>query len=634
MMKLSIVIPYYNAEPYTSELLDVLAPQICEDVEVILVDDGSRPLFKTEYKWCRVIHQKNKGGAAAKNKGLDHAKGEYIQWIDADDMVPEYFVKRLLEKIDETQADIIEYSWKSFDANGTQHDHRLSDDNDRLDNPSVCTRAFKRSYIGDTRLNENKDATYDEDFSRRMGYLFPESAITVAVIPEYMYFYRTSVDDSSIKKYKRGLKNTKRITYYYEHIRSDMTWLLEEVKREDEKNEVILLTKQCDIPELKRYCQIQTPSRTWTHIMRGDDYPDIEIISVPVRKQVIIYTEYFNKVSGIGTFIYNWCQQMKDSYEILFLYDRVDEFQLKRLRTVVAVMKNSPSQSFICDTLIINRITDRIPKNVAYTQTIQICHACIQSLARIPKDRDHLVNVSQASKDSWGEDAKNGIVIHNMAYKDTQEALLLVSATRIGAADKGKNDSRYIKLAQMMQAAKIPFIWLNFSDVPLNGVPGHFINMGPCNNVQDYIARADYLIQLSDVEACSMSVLEALTNHTALICTPVPSFFEQGVKDGENAHVVPFDMDFDVSVLKSIPKFKYSQDVAKIKRQWKKLLGKTKPFKKYTYIEPQEEEVEVIQYYKDLLLGKELPVGSRHKMAYERARELEEKGFVKVLRGM
>ena len=66
-MKLSIIIPYYNAKQYADELLKVLAPQITPEVEVLLIDDGSTEPFKSRYKWLKVTRQKNKGGAGAKN---------------------------------------------------------------------------------------------------------------------------------------------------------------------------------------------------------------------------------------------------------------------------------------------------------------------------------------------------------------------------------------------------------------------------------------------------------------------------------------------------------------------------------------------------------------------------------------
>ena len=101
-MRLSIIIPYYNTKNYTKELLDALAPQMTEEVECIVVDDGSDEKFATEHKWVKIIHKKNGGPASARNRGIDESKGEYIVFIDSDDMVPDYYVKKILEEIDRT----------------------------------------------------------------------------------------------------------------------------------------------------------------------------------------------------------------------------------------------------------------------------------------------------------------------------------------------------------------------------------------------------------------------------------------------------------------------------------------------------------------------------------------------------
>ena len=111
-MKLSIIIPYYNVKPYTDELLDCLAPQITDDVEVILVDDGSKEIYETKYKeWCTVYRQKNKGVSAARNKGLELSHGEYIAFIDSDDLVAPEYVSRIFSKM---PFDYLDMSWKSF----------------------------------------------------------------------------------------------------------------------------------------------------------------------------------------------------------------------------------------------------------------------------------------------------------------------------------------------------------------------------------------------------------------------------------------------------------------------------------------------------------------------------------------
>lgn len=624
-MRLSIVIPYYNVKEYTDELLDVLAPQVNDEVEVILVDDGSPEPYKTKHEWVKVVRKENGGCATARNAGLERARGDYVSFLDADDLVPKYFVERLFKKFDEKPYDVIDFSWKSLSTEGPQHNYSLKSDSSWLPNPSVCTRCFKRSFIGAIRFNELKDSTEDEDFSRKVGFLDKKAGFIHGAIPSYMYFYRTAITDSKIKRFKAGRMKTKRVTYYYDHVKKDMTWLLDEIKREDMRNEVWLLTNKNEIPELKRYCQIHAPMKMWTHYLRGEKIGGIEVINVHKIYDAIIYCEYANKVGGISTFIYEWCKMMYKDHRILFMYDTMDELQLKRLRKIVDCEKRT-NQLRECDTLILNRLTDKIPANVIYKKVVQMVHACKQIKYPINQNRDYLVNVSQSAKDSWGEASEKGIVIHNPLFRESKKALILISATRIGAVDKGHNDDRYVKLANMLHAAEIPFVWLNFSDKPMPNAPKDFINLSSRLNVQDFIQKADYLVQLSDKEAYSYSILEALCNETAVICTPIPSAVEQGVVDGKNGYIVPYNMDFDAKKLLNVPVFYYDYDNDSIRQQWEKIL-KAKATRSYS---PQSVRLQVIvERFYDLEQKREYRRGSRFEVRPERARMLIEKGVAK-----
>lgn len=629
-MKLSIIIPAYNAEPYLGELVKCLADQMQPDVEVIIVDDGSAEKVKYSFPWLKVIRKKNGGVSTARNRGLEVAKGSYIQFIDADDLVPEYFVEKLLAKIDATDADLIDHSWRSLDSQGVQHNFLLKSDSDRLINPSAATRCFKRSFIGDTRFNEKKDSTEDEDFTRHLGVMDPNSTYKHASMTEYMYFYRTSVENSKVKRFKKGLMNTKRIVYYYRQVTADMTDLLEEIRKEDETNEVWLLTERCEIPELKRYCQIAQPFYLWCHELRGEPYSKCTLVPIPIKTQVVLYVEFAARVGGITTFIYNWCQNMKDRYKILVLYDRFDEKALERLKKIVPTMKNDINTVIQCDTIILNRLTDKMPPNLIYTRSIQMCHANIQPNYRIPQDRDFLVNVSKISKESWGKQAERGIVINNMSWQDAQKCLILVSATRINSADKGYNDSRIIKLAQMLNEAEIPFVWLSFSDQPLQNPPKNVINMDARMNVQDYIARADYLVQLSDTESFCYSIIEALTNGVPVITTPLEVLPEIGVIDGINGHIIPFDMEFNVEKLLNIPKFIFNFDNESRIKQWEKLL-KAKPPKRK--LPGNQAKIQVLYPYKDTTLNTFFNSGQEYVIPKERAEKALEAGYVKIIGG-
>lgn len=625
MIKLSIIIPYYNAEPYTGQLLDCLAPQMTDEVEVIVVDDGSSPAFDTKHDFVRVYRQDNQGVSIARNKGIDEAAGEYIQFIDADDMVPDYFVRKLLQKIEISRADVIDFSWRSYDHTGAQADVRLIEDKTFLTNPSACTRCFKRSYIGDVRFSEIKDATEDEDFSRRLGYLGQNSATFKVSMSQYMYYYRTGLPGSKSKKFQKGLKNTKRVTYYFNHVTADMRYLIDEIRKEDERNEVRLFTNQCDIPELSRWCQIFKPRKAWTHYLRGEPNNYIKIEPIPKHYDILLYAEFLNRVGGITSFLDYWSQLFKDEYKIALMCDRMEDGVVARFMRHIDVLRPNNNEPISCDTVIVNRLRDKIPGNVTYKKSIQVCHCCKVPGMSIPKNRDYLINVSEYSKQTWGSEAAGGTVIRNMVKKSKDRPLILVSATRIGAGDKGDNDKRFRILADKLNRAGISFLWFNFSDKPLGNAPRNFINLASREDVQGFMQVADYVVQLSTYEACSMTVQEALVNHVPLICCPVPSFAEQGVKDGINAHVVPFDMDFDVNILMDVPSFGYMQDIESIQEKWRKVLAAPA-------LERKTVSVKIIKKYKDLQLGREMFPGTVFEVLRERGNYLEkELGVAEIL---
>ena len=624
-IKLSIIIPYYNAEPYTSQLLDVLAPQMTDEVEVILIDDGSKVPFKTKHNFVAIVRQQNQGCSAARNMGIDKAFGEYISFIDADDLVARDFVSKVLEKTKE-KPDIIELSWKSLNGNMWNIDAKLHSDQDRLSNPSVCTRVFKKSFIGDTRFNTKKDSTEDEEFARKVGYTVPLGDTKplrenkTVVITDYMYFYRDEVPMSKTKKYAAGLMNTKRVVYFYKHVTDKMDWLLEEIKKEDEVNEVFLQTYECDLPELKRYCQIEEPHNAWAHIIRGEQCDHLTKRDIPTKTQVVIYRKNLSAIGGLMTFIIHFVEEMKGLYDITILCENFySQERLLQLMPKVRVIVGT-DKPIVCDNLIVLSFLDRIPSNVRYEKLIRMCHACRTDKSwSIPDDYNDLVYVSKTAMESFG--VQDGTVIHNFKSNYWDDMLLLVSATRLPAPDKGDIEARTRKLCEMMTKAGIKFMWLNFSDGHLPNPPKGFYNMGVSFDIEGIIKKASYVVALSDSECWSYTVLEALTNDTPLICTPFPSAFEQGVKDGYNAHVIPFDMDFDVNILRDVPEFFYHDyDNAEIAKQWQQVLGEPKAFK--PYVPDKSVLVKVLQPYDDVLLQKHLKRGQELIMTKQRALEI------------
>lgn len=116
MIKLSLIIPYYNTYEYTIALLKELRLQKTDDVEVILVDDGCNELRFDEFTEFKIVHKDHKGACAAWNEGIRQATGAYIGFIDSDDMIMMNYVSLLLRAIDQDLADEIQFDWVDFDA--------------------------------------------------------------------------------------------------------------------------------------------------------------------------------------------------------------------------------------------------------------------------------------------------------------------------------------------------------------------------------------------------------------------------------------------------------------------------------------------------------------------------------------
>lgn len=111
--KLSVIVPVYNVEKYLKRCVDSILRQDYENMEVLLIDDGSTDksgkicdeLAKNSEK-IKVIHQENKGLSEARNTGIDFAKGDYILFIDSDDFIEDEAVCELMSICNEKQVDV------------------------------------------------------------------------------------------------------------------------------------------------------------------------------------------------------------------------------------------------------------------------------------------------------------------------------------------------------------------------------------------------------------------------------------------------------------------------------------------------------------------------------------------------
>ncbi len=554
-MKLSIIIPCYNAEPYIDELMKILMPQVTPDVEVIVVDDGSKFPYLPSFPGVKVFRKENGGVSSARNMGLKKAKGEYISFVDADDLLASDYISRIMAAL-ESNPDTVYLSWKSINGKFGKI-IRGPEDEFNPWNRCVWNRVFSAEYIRNIKFDESLQVAEDDDFLKKLPEAKSKTYIDVPV-----YFYRSGV--------KGGLTDRK---------------------------------------------------------LNGEFNPP------DILTQVVIYCGNAQTIGGVETFIYNFCKELCDKYDILVLYsEHMDARQIMRLAMFVPVMINT-GKIIQCSTLINIRLTDDVPGNVRYKQRIQMSHTC--QLAKsgkwhwtIKQNYDKLIFVSQAAADSFADQDLEYSIIPNFTDPEKpKKALLLVSACRL-TWEKG--EERMYELAEQFRSANIPFVWLVFSAQSLKRVIPGVVHCPPTLDVRSYFERADYVVQLSDVESFCYTLAEALELGTPVLTTPLAVLPEIGFVEGENGYVLPFDMrNIDVQkIYAKIPKFEAVPcKNADIVKKWRKVLGKTQPTNQY-HPDTEFVEVVVVENYGDLELNRNMNVGERVKMRAERAIMLMNRGVV------
>lgn len=184
---LSIIIPTYNRNEYIVKLLDKLHNQMKDNVEVIVVDDHSD--IPLENSWFKYIYLDNNSGGASvpRNVGLDNAKGKYICFVDADDMVSDDYIETILEKTKE-DWDFCYISWQG------KSNKVIIRDTAPTWNCCVWNCVYKRDLIGDKRFDPKLKMAEDYDFNRKVR------NGKKANITKILYYYNEDTPNSLTKQ--------------------------------------------------------------------------------------------------------------------------------------------------------------------------------------------------------------------------------------------------------------------------------------------------------------------------------------------------------------------------------------------------------------------------------------------------
>lgn len=200
---ISIIVPVYNVEPYLCRCLDSILNQTYNNIEIILVDDGSTDrsgeicdAYREKDSRINVIHKRNGGSSSARNYGLEMAKGEYIGFVDSDDYIASDMYE-LLHRYMRTDVDLVCCGMVHINKNGHVELHGAANvmilDTEqalkemlhmRCFGISACSKLFKKEILKGISFPVGRTS---EDLP--FAYNVVKNCRNVVTIGAYKYYY-------------------------------------------------------------------------------------------------------------------------------------------------------------------------------------------------------------------------------------------------------------------------------------------------------------------------------------------------------------------------------------------------------------------------------------------------------------
>ena len=257
-MKLSIVVPVYNVENYILDCLNSIYSQSCNSYEVIFIDDrgedSSIEIIKNFIKekninnFKIVVQEKNSGLSEARNRGIDEAKGEYITFLDSDDLLEKKCLQNIIKKLEEYDVDLLELKVNEIsetDINikvetkpkndtvimtGENYFNEMCKNNSYL--PMACGKIYKTNLLKEKNYFSAGLMFEDEEFLPRV--LISAEKVKYVDLPFYIYRRRNGSITTNMMKNNKWL-------YSYLVIIDKLSNYAESLKNKETKN--ILLNR-------------------------------------------------------------------------------------------------------------------------------------------------------------------------------------------------------------------------------------------------------------------------------------------------------------------------------------------------------------------------------------------------------
>ena len=229
--RISVVVPFYNNGDVLGDCLQSIAAQTFSDLEVIMVDDGSTDNGpEVARKWAvsdprfTLAHSDHGGPGGARNRGIEQARGEYLAFVDADDMLPPHAYEVLLHTLESSGSDFVSGAVSRISTEGVYpsalHARAIKARKIRthvtrspelLYDISVWNKLFRRSFWDANKLSYPEHMVWEDLQLMTQAHVLAKS---VDVIPDYIYYWRErAAGELSITQNRTNIQNLRdRIT--------------------------------------------------------------------------------------------------------------------------------------------------------------------------------------------------------------------------------------------------------------------------------------------------------------------------------------------------------------------------------------------------------------------------------------
>ncbi len=224
---ISIIVPIYNVEKYLSRCINSVLSQTITDFELLLIDDGSTDKsgdicdsYAQKDSRIKVFHKENGGVSAARNYGLDNARGEWIAFVDADDWIDKNMYHQMYNKAISSRADIVLCSFYEYHGLGkTFLVEAISTGSDKIEIlrnymlsfTSLCNMLVHRSLYDKNKLRIPEYIINCEDFWLTVRLFYYANKISSLYVP--LYYYNRENANSILNNLNGERRNSECLSY-------------------------------------------------------------------------------------------------------------------------------------------------------------------------------------------------------------------------------------------------------------------------------------------------------------------------------------------------------------------------------------------------------------------------------------